>query len=927
MDAAEPVAPQEPRPQTTEEDKPDEAQATRFLEFLFGGVTQGFVEVRYLGAGPRPKLVGKPLFISLPLDRTRAAEIIPADDTPRSASVGAAPRYRVPRGGRAGKDQDVLQAGCVWADLGYGSFEGGAIGVGRTVRAFPLRPSITVNSGYGRQVYFVLNKALSDGKLLDWDELARGVAEALGGAEDIDVSRTLPLPGSLHLENPQNPLICRIDEDDSSWVRYSVEELRDAVRNACELRRGSPGGTRPGADQALSPPATLQERGVAAEVISAITTGRLPRPGTTPFVESRDYHERDLWIAMSLLDSGFDKDEVKSVFRSNPNGCGSKFAREKHGERYLEFTLRTAVALRRRQGHYDSSEDDSLEYVELPAGYELDRDGSLWFRPQPEDGWGKTPKHVKVSNSYIGIGTIHENIDTGQISLAIEYEYLGQSRVRVITRSQMSDARQLVTTLAGEGAPVTSNNARHVTAYLAAFEHAFGAGLPRRRITSRFGRGSRCGAFFLPGAVSDVDFTSEGDGSASLFRAYASRRGTLQGWLDMTRTLAEEKLLIPQVAILACLVPPLQRMLRIPNFILDIHGSTSTGKSTSLKLAASVYGSFVDPDSMVMQWMNTQVAVEQLAGTCSELPVFLDDAQHCPDELKRSVVYMIANGRGKGRAARGRGLDEVTTWHTVALSTSEEALHESSPHEGARGRILPVGGATPPFPPGASSLVRSLERSAAINHGFAGEAYIRHLNNWTDSDWSRWLRRYSEICKELLRGSPSNVTDRVSGYVASIQLAAEIACPLLGIPFKPDVISAGLMLHLIDEQSNRNLVLLALRELADFYITNNNHFAGDGGYSSDKPVALFGVGRRHLYVGFLRRTLEAIFKARKWSQVALLNKMAELGVLHVTEGDRHTSKVAIEGIKHRMICIKWSALLPADADHPGDRKAPASSQT
>ena len=921
MDAAEPVALPETRPQTTEEDKPDEAQATRFLEFLFSGVTQGFVEVRYLSVGRRPTLVGKPLFIPLPINRPQAAEIIPAGDVSRAVSVGSAPRFRIPKGGKAGKDQDVLQAGCVWADLGYGSFEGGAIGVGRTVRAFPLRPSITVNSGYGRQVYFSLNRPLSDGKLLDWDELARGLAEALGGAEAIDVSRTLPLPGSLYLENPQNPLPCRIDEDDSSWVRYSVEELRDAVRYACEHRRASPGGAQPGADQTLSLPATLQERGVTAEVVSAITTGRQPRPGAAPFVESRDYHERDLWIAMSLLDSGFDKDEVKSVFRSNPNGCGSKFAREKHGERYLEFTLRTALALRRRQGHFDSPEDDGDEYIELPAGYELDRDGSLWFRPQPADGGGKTPKHVKVSNSYIGIAAIHENIDTGQISLAIEYEYLGRSRVRVITRSQMSDARQLVKNLAGEGAPLTSNNARYVTSYLAAFEHAFGAGLPRRRVTSRFGRGNRDGAFFLPGAVPDVEFTPDGEGSASLFRAYASRRGSLRGWLDMTRTITEEKLLIPQVAILACFVPPLQRMLRIPNFILDIHGRTSTGKSTSLKLAASVYGSFADSDSIVMQWMNTQVAVEQLAGTCSELPVFLDDAQHCPDELKRTVVYMIANGRGKGRASRGGGMGEVATWHTVALSTSEEPLHEASPHEGARGRILSVGGPTHPFPTGASSLVRSLERAAALNHGYAGEAYVRHLNNWTGSDWSRWQRRHAEICKELLRGSASNVFDRLSGYIAAIQIGAEIACPLIGIPFKPDVIGGWLMLHIAEEQSRQNLVLLALRALADFYVANVNHFAGDGLYAKDRPSALYGVARRYEYVGFLRSTVEMAFRPRKWNQTAILNGMAEAGALRTTEDDRHTKKVTFEGIKHRLVCVKWSSLFAGDVTPPVQNKS------
>src|SRR5205085_7374733 len=96
----------------------------------------------------------------------------------------------------------------------------------------------------------------------------------------------------------------------------------------------------------------------------------------------------------------------------------------------------------------------------------------------------------------------------------------------------------------------------------------------------------------------------------------------------------------------------------------------------------------------------TQAAVEQVAGMCSELPIFLDDAQHCPADVKRAIIYMIANGRGKGRGGgAARGMRQTATWHTVAISTSEEPLHEASPHEGARGRILSVGGLRPPFRP------------------------------------------------------------------------------------------------------------------------------------------------------------------------------------------------------------------------------------
>lgn len=45
--------------------------------------------------------------------------------------------------------------------------------------------------------------------------------------------------------------------------------------------------------------------------------------------------------------------------------------------------------------------------------------------------------------------------------------------------------------------------------------------------------------------------------------------------------------------------------------------------------------------------------------------------------------------------------------------------------------------------------------------------------------------------------------------------------------------------------------------------------------------------------------------------------MAEAGALHATEEDRHTKKVSVEGVKHRMVCIKWSAILPEDVEaHP-----------
>jgi hypothetical protein len=733
--------------------------------------------------------------------------------------------------------------------------------------------------------------------------------------EKISLAQAMRLPGTLNIKEP-NAVLCGIVEEHSSWTRYGADEVREALEKrfaAGGAGKPSSSGARRGAPFPAPGPSDedLHRRGVSSDLVKAVVTGRIgPASGTN----TGDYDGasgRDFWIASKLFEKGFGDEEIKAVFRAHPHGCGSNWARKRYGEKYLNATLRKVKERQLDRASLSAPHETGLAGRGgfaggmLPPGYTEGDDGSLWYNPPVGDADKRAARPVKVSDSPLHVAEIQENIDTGRISLVVTFEYLGRRRSTLLQRSQMSNPRQLISALAGEGAPVSANNARLIVAYLSAYEHAFSSTIPHKRVTSRFGRGRAGGPFFFPGLNSATEFAPLASGDASLYRAYGSRHGSLTGWLDAMRALADEALMIPQAAVLAAFVPPLQRRLQIPNFVLDIHGDTSTGKSTALKLAASAYGRPHEPDSLIMQWMNTQVAIEQVASVCGELPVFLDDAQHCPVELKRSVIYMIANGRGKGRAGRGGGVAETATWHTVALSTSEEPLHEASPHEGGRGRILPLGGATSPFPRGSAALVQGLEHAVAVNHGHAGEAYIRHLNGWTDAEWFRWQGRYFGLRTELLKTSSSNLLGRVGGYIAAIQLAAEVAGPLLGLPFKSDVVGGWLKLHLDEQQADQNLVLAALRALADYYVANVQHFARDG---QDKRGTVLGAAREGQYVGFLRSTVEAVFKPRRWHQTALLNKLSEAGALLVTEGDRHSKKVSVGGIKHRMVCVKWSAL-------------------
>jgi hypothetical protein len=578
-------------------------------------------------------------------------------------------------------------------------------------------------------------------------------------------------------------LPCGISEELSSWSRFGLDEISAALRGAARAWSSADASVGDSIGRAY-PVESLRGRGLDTDTIEAIITGRVPTLRVRGLATAEGEAGRDFQVAFTLFEKGFSLEEVKSVFRAHPQGCGSRWARLKEGERYLDSLFAKVTTRYGELKNYvlggGSPEGDWVGSYKLPPGYMEHEDGSVWFQPPVKDEGRRSPALIKVSDSPIHITEIKESIDTGQIMMTLSFDYLGRTISESIPRSFMSNPRQLAGALSGLGAPVTSLNARTVTAYLTAYERHFAPSLPHKKVTSRFGRGRADGPFYLPGVAAGVEFVPAAAGDASLHRAYASRRGSLRGWLEVMRAVARETLMIPQAAVLASLVPPLQRRLRIPNFVLDLHGNTSTGKSTSLRMAASVYGRPTDPDSLVFQWMSTAAAVEQVAATCSELPVFLDDAQHCPAALKRSLIYMIANGRGKGRGERGGGgFGETLTWHTVALSTSEEPLQEASPHEGARGRLLPVGGSVPPFRAGMASLVSEVEKGIVANHGHVGEAYIRRLNGWAAEDWRRWQARYHEIRGGLLRHVSSNLAGRVSGYVAAIQLAAEVACPVI----------------------------------------------------------------------------------------------------------------------------------------------------
>src|SRR5215212_8643622 len=148
------------------------------------------------------------------------------------------------------------------------------------------------------------------------------------------------------------------------------------------------------------------------------------------------------------------------------------------------------------------------------------------------------------------------------------------------------------------------------------------------------------------------------------------------------------------LALYASLAPPLLEIIEAPNFGIDWCGFTSLGKTTTLRVAASVWG---NPDergtnTVLHTWDATRVWVERASATLDGLPLLLDDTKRAKQRsLVAQTIYDVVQGRGRGRGSP-KGLRRSGSWRTILLSTGEAPATSFTEDAGTRARILTLWG-------------------------------------------------------------------------------------------------------------------------------------------------------------------------------------------------------------------------------------------
>lgn len=158
--------------------------------------------------------------------------------------------------------------------------------------------------------------------------------------------------------------------------------------------------------------------------------------------------------------------------------------------------------------------------------------------------------------------------------------------------------------------------------------------------------------------------------SAHAINSTIAQQGTLAQWRDeLCKKLADQSRFVFSIA--CAFAGQLLELLDDDGGGFHLLGSSSMGKSLSLKTASSVWGK---PDSYTKTWRSTDNALEGTASEHNDSFLPLDEISECDPRIVGNSVYMLANGKGKGRSTTTGHNRTAKTWRIIFLSNGEESL-------------------------------------------------------------------------------------------------------------------------------------------------------------------------------------------------------------------------------------------------------------
>lgn len=497
----------------------------------------------------------------------------------------------------------------------------------------------------------------------------------------------------------------------------------------------------------------------------------------------------------------------------------------------------------------------------------------------------------------------------------------------------------LIADIAEKGVLALSD--RHLRDYLS--RCAAQRDLPRLTLISRLGffdlpDGST--GFALPGrfivptdsqqnAIGTLAFRARNNSPA--LAAYSSS-GLLSAWQGIVEQLRWSPLHIFSVC--AGLAGPFLTLAGMEGGGVNLYGTSSSGKTTALQLAASVWGRGADPQrnadesTLMERWNATRNAFELLASTHSGMLLLLDELGSGVDQ----DIYNLIGGKGKTRMTESGQAQDTRRWTIFLMSCGESSMQahiESTQRRrwrtGESIRVLDVPVDTlsqgaPIDSEGKRVSVDAAKEACGAVYGSAGPAFVQALFDYFSPEELRlelslhtrraWdeLRAEAEASGRPLLAPQKRALERL----ALVKVIGEWACATEILPYSVEEVAdavRAIMNAWLNGQSSLSEGERAIQVLRDYATAYYGQFLIAEDYEREparsRPPYIRGI----VHKDKLLLTDEQLDLALAGLPASpALDALHAAGVLHQTEERNRKSK-------HTITCLQnqESALLHASA--------------
>ena len=382
----------------------------------------------------------------------------------------------------------------------------------------------------------------------------------------------------------------------------------------------------------------------------------------------------------------------------------------------------------------------------------------------------------------------------------------------------------------------------------------------------------------------DVDIKTSGRAKnwASMYNKWVSGHAKLE--------------LVVAIALTAPVIYRINQFQPIGNFLVSFIGESSTGKTTALQLALSIYGKPTRGNGGLMDTLHG--TVNAITNSIRKKNGFLNGFDEATGTLLKSgkaseiwnnMIYDFSTGEDKKRMRSDLSMNERSCCYSTTIFTSELSIIESLNNsiEGQAVRLLEIEGGFTDTPEQSNEI----KKLSLANYGWIAGYFVRRLEKIDDDD----LRELYEACKKRLADKTSvdsRYRTRILETLAVVLVAAKIVNE---IAYKgklmPIEIDEEMLIESLVEVSQSAVPKELTAEMILDTITNNllKAKASKAGYS-DKCGTLTslpdGTLEAFIVTDYFKKWLNEAGGGSK-SERSLISKLAEAGVLVLPKDKSH----------------------------------------